>query len=507
MPAVHNLGEIVDRGLEPQTTWMIEVGPDDTVREFTFADFHRIADGIARALLARGLQRGQSVGILAGNSAEYLLAYFGIMRAGLTAVPINYKLPATTVARILNDAEVQLVFVDEANKHLAGDLAQIPLDQPAAWEGFLDPGPLTPLVMAEDEAANILYTSGSSGLPKGVPLTHGGYVWAAELMCDAFPPMADKRVLVAAPLYHMNGLILSALTAMTGGTVVMMRQFSAIGYLQAAATHGCHILTSVPTMIAMAVREPEVIAGLDLSSVERVIMGSAPVSEALFDKAGEIFPNAVVSNSWGTTESSPIAFGPHPDGHATPKLSIGYPGDHSEIKLLHGPDETEGVMWIRNKAVMPGYLNRPAETEKRITDGWYDTGDVMRRDEGGFFFFVGRADDMFVCGGENIYPAELERLLESHPDIAQAAVISLDDEIKQQIPVAFVVAKPNTAPTPEGIKQFALANGPAYQHPRFVALLPELPLAGTNKIDRRKLLEHAVANFKRRTPITKRTPP
>ncbi|MBT3332444.1 MAG: acyl--CoA ligase [Rhodospirillaceae bacterium] len=511
MPTVHNLGEIVDRQISPETIWMIEVGPDDapngapgdapydawgkTVRQITYGEFHKAADGVARALLSRGLQRGQSVGILAGNSAEYLLAYFGIMRAGLTAVPINYKLPQSTITHILNDAEVQLVFVDAANKHLVGDLTQIAMDQPAAWDAFLDPGPLTPLAMREAEAANILYTSGSSGLPKGVPLTHGGYVWAAELMCQSFPPMADKRVLVAAPLYHMNGLVLSSLTAMTGGTTVMMRQFSAIGYLQAAATHQCHILTSVPTMIAMAVREPETIARLDLSSVERVIMGSAPVSEALFDKAGEIFPNAVVSNSWGTTESSPVAFGLHPGGMETPKLSIGYPGDHSEIKLMHGADENEGVMWIRNKAVMPGYLNRPEETEKSLADGWYDTGDVMRRDENGFFFFVGRADDMFVCGGENIYPAEVERLLESHPGIAQAAVIALADEIKQQIPVAFVVAKPNAAPTPEDIKQFALANGPAYQHPRFVAVLPELPLAGTNKIDRRALFEHAAAEF------------
>ena len=146
---------------------------------------------------------------------------------------------------------------------------------------------------------------------------------------------------------------------------------------------------------------------------------------------------------------------------------------------------------------MPGYLNRPEETEKSIKDGWYNTGDIMRRDEAGFIFFVGRADDMFVCGGENIYPAEVERLLEKHPGIAQAAVIPIPDEIKQHIPVAFVVAKPNAAPTVDEIKQFALANGPAYQHPRFVAVLAELPLAGTNKIDRRALFAHAEANFNR----------
>jgi acyl-CoA synthetase (AMP-forming)/AMP-acid ligase II len=162
-----------------------------------------------------------------------------------------------------------------------------------------------------------------------------------------------------------------------------------------------------------------------------------------------------------------------------------------------GPDENEGVLWVRNPAVMPGYLNRPEETEKCIKDGWYNTGDIMRRDDEGFIFFVGRADDMFVCGGENIYPAEVERLLEQHPGIAQAAVIAFPDDIKQHIPVAFVVSKPGAAPGAEDIKKFALANGPAYQHPRFVAVLPELPLAGTNKIDRRALLAQAEAEFKR----------
>ena len=497
MTSIHNLGEIIPRDFSPQAIWLTEIAADDSVRHITVGEFHADADALARGLLARGLKRGESVGILAGNSAEYLLAYFGIMRAGLVAVPINYKVPQATVEHILADAEVKMVLVDEAWQHLAGDLPQVRMDLLEQWRNLLDAGPFTPLPMAEEEYATILYTSGSTGLPKGVPLTHGGYVWAAELMRDSLPPMTDKRVLVAAPLYHMNGLILSALSGMTGGNVVLMRQFSAIRYLETAAAHRCHVLTSVPTMIAMAVREPETIERLDLSCVEKLIMGSAPLSEALFDRAGEIFPNAMISNSWGTTESSPVAFGPHPDGVAIPKLSLGYPGGHTEMKLLDGPDENQGVLWVRNKAVMPGYLNRPEETEKSIKDGWYNTGDIMRRDEAGFIFFVGRADDMFVCGGENIYPAEVERLLEKHPGIAQAAVIPIPDEIKQHIPVAFVVAKPNAAPTVDEIKQFALANGPAYQHPRFVAVLAELPLAGTNKIDRRALFAHAEANFNR----------
>jgi long-chain acyl-CoA synthetase len=146
---------------------------------------------------------------------------------------------------------------------------------------------------------------------------------------------------------------------------------------------------------------------------------------------------------------------------------------------------------------MPGYLNLPEATVTRVRDGWYDTGDVMRRDADGFFFFVGRNDDMFVCGGENIYPGEVEKLLERHPGVAECAVVPLADEIKGQLPVAYVVAKDGAAPTVDELKQFALANAPAYQHPRFIAFLDQLPLAGTNKIDRKALTEDAAARFHR----------
>ena len=146
---------------------------------------------------------------------------------------------------------------------------------------------------------------------------------------------------------------------------------------------------------------------------------------------------------------------------------------------------------------MPGYLNLPEETGRRIRDGWYSTGDVMRRDENGFFFFVGRNDDMFVCGGENIYPGEVEKLLETHPSVAQAVVVPVPDEIKGQLPVAFVVIKPGAELTEEEVKQHALLHAAAYQHPRQVTFLDEMPLAGTNKVDRGQLIERATRSFRR----------
>jgi acyl-CoA synthetase (AMP-forming)/AMP-acid ligase II len=293
----------------------------------------------------------------------------------------------------------------------------------------------------------------------------------------------------------MNGLLQSTLMSMAGGTVVLMRQFSAARYLETASAQRCTIVTSVPTMLALAAHETEALKRLDMSPVELVIMGSAPASEALYDRAAEMFPKAVISNTWGTTEGSPVVFGPHPERKPKPKLAVGFPMKEAEIKLVGGPSVDEGVVWVRSRAVMPGYHKLPEASADKLHDGWYDTGDIMRRDADGFYYFVGRADDMFVCGGENVYPSEVERLLEGHPGVAQASVVPLADDIKGQVPVAYVVPKPGAQVTAEDVKQFALARGPAYQHPRFVAFVDALPLAGTNKIDRTALTQRALRDF------------
>lgn len=497
MAKIHNLGEVIDRGAPGDGPWLIEITADGRQRSFTFAALHRDADAVARGLLNRGLKRGESIGILAANRAEYLIAYIGIMRAGLVAVPINFKLPRDTVAHIFGDSTIKLALVDEERAGLVGTVPAVRMDQPAAWRELLDPGSFVSPDMRDGEFATILYTSGSSGRPKGVPLTHGGYVWVTDVLSASGPALRGKRALVAAPLYHMNGLLQSLLTGVAGGSVVLLCRFTARDYLEVAARLQCHLLTSVPTMLALVARETEALARLDLSHVELVLTGSAPSTEALFDRIARIFPNARVMNGWGTTESSPVAFGPHPEGLPRPKLSIGYPMLEAELKLVGGPNEDEGVLWVRNRAVTPGYLNLPDDTAKRIRDGWYDTGDVMRRDADSFYYFVGRADDMFVCGGENIYPGEVEKLLEKHSGVAQAVVVPLPDDIKGQIPVAFVVRRPGANPSSEEIKKYALENAPAYQHPRFVEFMTELPLAGTNKVDRHALAQRAAQEFRR----------
>jgi acyl-CoA synthetase (AMP-forming)/AMP-acid ligase II len=256
------------------------------------------------------------------------------------------------------------------------------------------------------------------------------------------------------------------------------------------------MITSVPTMLALVMRETEELAKANLSSVTTAVTGSAPSTAEFFEQMHRLFPKAETANSWGTTESGPIAFGPHPEGIPKPMGALGHPRKGIEVRLVGG-DASQGVLLIRTPALMSGYYNREADTNKRLIDGWYDTGDVMRRDANGFYFFVGRADDMFQCGGENVYPGEVEKLLGRHPDVAQVCVVPVADEIKYQLPVAFVVPKPGAQPSEDALRRFALDNGPAYAHPRAVWFVAELPLAGTNKIDRNTLVERAATNYSR----------
>ena len=181
-----------------------------------------------------------------------------------------------------------------------------------------------------------------------------------------------------------------------------------------------------------------------------------------------------------------------------PPGSIGAPYAGTAAKLVNGPGNdvenvSEGELLLQNPGVLIGYHNLPEETAKRLAGGWYHTGDVCRRDAEGFYYFVGRTDDMFVSGGENIFPIEVERLLEKHPAVHQACVLPFAHELKGEVPYAFVVLRNGAAATEEELKQHALAHGPAYQHPRRVFFLDQLPLAGTNKIDRDRLRALAAA--------------
>ena len=491
MTRFYNLGDLVDRTRDPDKVALIDLGGEAEPREFTFAALDAMANGVARALLARGLVRGERVAILSENRAEYLAAYYGAMRAGLVAVPVNHKFPHDLVDFVIRDAGARIVFCDRARRaHCPPDIPAVEFGASgdAGFDAFLDPGAFAAIVPAQDEAAMILYTSGSTGRPKGVVLSHRSHLWVVEVRMEG-QALARHRYLIAAPLYHMNALALAKLACAAHATIVLLPRFDAGAYLRAIEHYRCTWLTAVPPMIAMMLREKALLARTDLSSVEFLRMGSAPVSPNLVAAIEKAMPHARTSNAYGTTEGGPVVFGPHPDGIPQPVLSVGYPHPRVQVRLVDGDDRNavQGVLQLKCPAVMSGYHNRPELVPPFTDDGFYVTGDVFRRDEHGFHYFVGRVDDMFVSGGENIYPGEIEKRLEAHPDIVQACVVPIDDEIKGQKPVAFCVVRPGAALTPGQVKQYALATGPAYAHPRFVWFVDALPLASTNKIDRKAL--------------------
>ena len=302
-------------------------------------------------------------------------------------------------------------------------MPNICFDDAHAWEGFLEPGRLDPVAPAADEIAMLLYTSGSTDMPKGVRLTHRGHLWVVEQRLQ--PDYASQRLLVAAPLYHMNALAIAKLASTAGAPIVLLPRFDPRTYLRAIARFRCTTLTAVPTMVALVLRESALLEELDLSSVTSVRMGSAPVTAKLLARIREALPGVAIQIGYGTTEAGPVAFGPHPDGLPTPDLSLGAHHRAVDLRLVSGSnrDAAEGVLQMRCPAVMTGYHNQPEKTARVMTeDGFYHTDDVMRRDEQGFYYFVGRDDDMFVCNGENVYPEQVEQLLEAHPDVVQACV-------------------------------------------------------------------------------------
>ena len=488
-----NLGDLADRNKDPDRTAIIDAADWEGAPTRSHRWLEERTCGVARALLGRGLRRGERIAIFAANSADWLAVYFGAMRAGLIAVPVNWRFPDETVAHVLRDSGAKLLFVDGDRRERA------PKGLPAVefgpdFEGFLDPGAFETVAPEAGEVAQILYTSGSTGLPKGVPLTHAGHLWVIDMRFRANPEIDRHRYLVAAPLYHMNALASSKFLVAGHASMALLGQFTAPHYLEAVPRFGCTWLTSVPTMIALALQERELIARLDFSSVEVVTMGSAPATAGLFAETRRVFPNARIIYSYGTTEAGPCVFGAHPDGLPTPDLALGVRHGEVELRLAAGGDldAGEGELQMRCPANMPGYLNLPAKTAEAVTgDGYYCTGDVMRRDGEGFYYFVGRVDDMFTVNGENVWPSEVETVLEAHPDIAHACLVPVPDPVRGNMPVAFVAPRPGASLDADGVKAHALAMAPAYMHPRRVHFLPELPLASTNKVDRSALAARA----------------
>jgi acyl-CoA synthetase (AMP-forming)/AMP-acid ligase II len=487
---VKNLGTIGIEYRHQERPAIIDLCVGDAPRELSWRRYNENCDAVARGVLCRGLKVGERIGIVSGNRSEFLEVFYGAMRAGVVPVLINILQPKETIDWVVRNSEVKLIVCEAALQQLC------PKDIPAVvfeedYENFKHRGPFTAYAPKHEDIAFHAYTSGSTGRPKGVMLSHRAHSWVAEMMSKDRDFEPADRMVVAAAVYHKHGMNSVKCVFVGGSTMILLRKFEARKYLETATRYRANVVSGVPTMFALMLQQRDILDANDYSYVRLATLGGAPASDVLVDEVTKRFPNARIITIFGITEASAALFGKHPVGKAKPRHSLGWPLPGNELRLVGGESPDFGVLEVRNPGLMSGYVNDPAQTAQKMKDGWYHSGDILRRDAEGWYYFVGRSDDMFVSSGHNIYPQDVEIMLERHDDIEQACVVPVPDEIKHMLPVAFVVKRKGSNLTGEEVKQYALRNAPPYQHPRQVHFVDALPVNTVGKIDRRRLEQEA----------------
>jgi fatty-acyl-CoA synthase len=468
----------------------------------TYRELAARVDRLGYALQARGVQFGDRVALLLPNRVETVELILACARIGAIAVPLNFRLVPRELAFMLRDSGAKLLFWDASFQALADGLKAEELPAELGWveitaelDAFAESVPPLPArptqPVGEDTPHLIMYTAGTTGLPKGVVLTHGNTFWQTmnAVNLGIMPGVVGLATL---PLFHVGGLNGSVLPLLfIGGTVVIQRQFSPLETLALIQEHKVQGMVGVPAMFQMMAAMPT-FASADLSSVIAFTSGGAPLplhTIELYRARGIVF-----RQGYGLTEAAPGVTGMEPQDAYVKVGSVGRPCHHTEVRVVDEQDHdcppgVSGEVIVRGPNIMPGYWNRPAESAETLRGGWLRTGDAGHFDADGYLFVAGRIKEMIITGGENVYPAEVVNALAEHPSVADAAVIGMPDEKWGQRPVAFIVAwpgKPVDAASLGGYLEGRLAR---YKHPREYHFVPVLPRNATGKVVRGKLVE------------------
>ncbi|HEY7517264.1 MAG TPA: AMP-binding protein [Methylomirabilota bacterium] len=478
-------------------------------RALTFEELDARTNRVANALTELGVGAGDRVGLMFANDFRFLESLFGPMRLGAVPVPLNIRMGDEALEYVLADSEACVLV---AGPGLTERARVVAARVPAVKHRVVHDGARADEIpyeswlaaasarrvrrrTAPDDVCMQPYTSGSTGKPKGVLLTHGGQVWNADVIRKAILCDDTERALVAVPLYHKNALAGAVKPfLLAGGSLVILPGFDAGEVIRAIDRYRVTYLTGVPAMYKMILAEKALLARHDVRSIRYALCGSAEVPDELLAEFKAVF-GAPIAESYGLTEGGPVPvvntrWGLKKRG----SCGVVFPG--SEVRLVDEggqdvPVDAVGEMVVRNPGLALGYWKLPEATAKKFRDGWLATGDLMRRDADGYYYFVGRKDDMINVAGENVYPKEVEDILLRHPNLRDACVVPATHPVKGAVPVAFVVERERGRSSEDDVKQFFLARGAPYAHPRRVVFLDVLPLGGTGKIDRAALAARA----------------
>ncbi len=478
-------------------------------RRHTFAE---VTDRVARlacALRGLGVGAGDRVAMLALNSDRYHEYLMAVPWADAVLNPVNVRWSPAEIGYSLRDSQTRILIVDDTFAPVVPALrAEYPelatvvhAGDGAAPDGALSfeeliagSEPVEDARRSGDALAGLFYTGGTTGNPKGVMLSHANLMTSAlGLMATGNLLAPGARYLHAAPMFHLADLAAWNATTAGGGSHVMIPAFEPVAVLRTIAEQEVTDVLLVPTMIQAVVDHPE-IGEHDLTSLRALLYGASPIPQTVLERAMKAFPNASFTQAYGMTELSPVATLLGPEEHRRAELlrAAGRAAPHAEVRIVD-PDDVEvprgdvGEIVSRGGHVMLGYWNQPEETAAAVRDGWMHTGDGGYMDEAGYVYVVDRIKDMIVTGGENVYSAEVENALSTHPAVGSCAVIGVPDDEWGERVHAVVVAAPGQIVTGDELRAHVKTRIAGYKAPRSVEFVDALPISGAGKILKREL--------------------
>jgi acyl-CoA synthetase (AMP-forming)/AMP-acid ligase II len=497
----------------------------EDARRVDFASLASMIEDAARALIASGISRGDRVAVWAPNSLEWIVAALGVTTAGGVLVPVNTRFRGPEAAFVLTRSRARALFtvrgfLDTDYPALLADagvalpdlehtilLSSEGDEASTGWEEFLARTRAVPRAdldarlasIGPDDPSDVVFTSGTTGTPKGVVMTHGQTLRAYLDWCDWADLRRGDRYLIANPFFHIFGYKAGCLAAlMRGATIVPVAVFDAGAVLELVDRERVSVLPGPPTIYHSLLDHPDR-SRRDISSLRLAVTGAADIPVELIRRVAEELPFERILTGYGLTEAGTVT-GSRPDDdfeHIATTVGVPWPGFEVRTVTDSGgdtPPGEPGEVVVRGETVMRGYLDDPDATAEAIdADGWLHTGDLGTFDPDGYLRIVGRIKDMFIVGGFNAYPAEIENLLLRHPRIAQVAVIGVPDERLGEVPMAFVVPEPGPSLEPDEVIEWARGEMANYKVPRVVEFLDALPVNPTGKVVKDELRARTVS--------------
>lgn len=467
----------------------------------TYGELERVSSALARALRERGLAFGDRVGTLSENRPEQVALLFACAKAGLILFPMNWRLTNAEIAAQLSLIEPAVWFVSAAQSSRVDDMLTSKGGAPLSLETFCSTvsstqdGPAMPRVSGGDGLA-IIATSGSTGRSKGVLLTHANFFWTNVSLDLVAPIVRDDVVLQVLPQFHVGGWNVQPMLAWwKGACVILESSFDPGRVLEVVARRRVTTMAGVPTNYLMIGRHPD-FATADLKSLRYVVVGGAAMPATLLEQWQA--KDVAILQGYGLTEAAPNVFCLGAEDAIVHPGSVGHPYPYVEVALYDQTDGSfvvgagQGELWVRGPSVFAGYWREAAATEAVMNDGWLRTGDVAARDAEGFYRIAGRSTEMFVSGGENVYPVEVENAITSFAGVVSAAVVRFDDPVWGEVGVAFVERAPEAVIDVGALCAHCRERLAPYKQPARFYVLDELPRNPVGKVD--KLVLRALAD-------------